>query len=294
MEVNCEGCAGCCIDWRALTDATVDHERRGRYVPLDDVGNLAPIRRDEVRAFVDEGFGDVLQPRLFAGEGDATVTIDGTEVAAIRGRPAFLVGLRKPPKPVGPFDHDPTWLPTCAFLDPTTLQCRIHGDDLYPETCRRYPGENLALEVETGCERVEGVFGGSRLVDDEPPDDADPTFGPAAVGTTVFAHPDPDRLTGVVERLQNDESTRADRAEFVAIAAASSPAMLAVSDPVYEETREQVLDADSWAGRAIQRWSDRADEAGTAAPAPASLAEEIEEEAGAPETPGWDTVETDG
>jgi Fe-S-cluster containining protein len=293
MEVNCEGCAGCCIDWRALNDAKVDHERRGRYVPLDDVGNLAPIRRDEIRAFVDEGFGDVLQPRVFAGEGDTTVDIDGTEVAAIHGRPAFLVGLRKPPKPVGPFDSDSTWLPTCAFLDPTTLQCRIHGDDLYPETCRRYPGENLALDVETECERVEAVFGGSRLIDDEPPDDAEPTFGPAAVGTTVFAHPDPDRLTGVVDRLLNDESTPEDRAEFVAVAAASSPAMLAVSDPVYEETREQVLDADSWAGRAIDRWTDRAGDAGTDAPAPAPLAKEFEEEAGAPETPGWDAVRSD-
>lgn len=66
MEVNCEECAGCCIDWRTLTDAEIDQERRGRFDPLDDVGNLAPIPRDEIRAFVDEGYGDVLQPRLFA------------------------------------------------------------------------------------------------------------------------------------------------------------------------------------------------------------------------------------
>ncbi len=285
--MNCEGCAGCCVDWRALADGdAVDHERRGRYEPLDDVGNLAPIRRDEIRAFVERGYGDVLQPRLFAGEGESTVTLDGVEVAAIDGRPAFLVGLRKPPKPVGPFDRDPTWLPTCAFLDPTTLQCRIHGDDLYPETCRRYPGENLALDAETECERVESVFGGTRLVDDEPPDDADPTFGPAAVGTTVFAHPDPDRLTGTVDRLLDEAATAADRAEFVAVAAASSPATLAVSDTVYEETREQVLDADSWAGRAIETWSARAGETGSAAPSP-SLAAAIEEAEGAPDTPGW-------
>ena len=318
--MNCEGCAGCCIDWRALTGADageqsstsprsttsredaagacsgersvahapedVDQERRGRYEPLDDVGNLAPVRRDEIRAFVEQGYGDVLQPRLFASEDGESVTIDGVEVAAIHGRPAFLVGLRKPPKPVGPFDHDSTWLPTCAFLDPTTLQCRIHGDDLYPATCGDYPGENLAMSVETECERVEQVFGGSRLLDDEPPDDADPHFGPAAVGTTVFAHPDPDRLTGVVERLLGDDTTPEDRAEFVAVAAASSPAMLAVSDPVYEETREQVLDADSWAGRAIERWNEQADDVGSPAPSPA-VATAIEDDEGAPGTPGW-------
>lgn len=293
MEVNCEGCAGCCIDWRALTDEDVDQERRGRFEPLDDVGNLAPIRRDEVRNFVDRGFGDALQPRLFASENDEGVTIDGVEVAALHGRPAFLVGLRKPPKPVAPFDLDPTWLPTCAFLDPTTLQCRIHGDDLYPETCGNYPGENLALGVETECERVEQVFGGSRLLNDEPPEDADPHFGPAAVGTTVFAHPDPDRLTGVVDRILGDGATAQDRAEFVAVAAASSPAMVTVSDPVYEEAREQVLEADSWAGRAIERWRSHAGGLGSGAVAAATLAETAEEEVGAPETPGWDAVKTD-
>lgn len=29
MDVNCEGCAGCCIDWRALSPEDTDHERRG-------------------------------------------------------------------------------------------------------------------------------------------------------------------------------------------------------------------------------------------------------------------------
>lgn len=292
MEVNCEGCAGCCIDWRALTDADIHPEHRGRFDPVDDVGNLAPIRRDEIRTFVEKGLGDVLQPRLFASEDEDGVTIDGVDVAAIHGRPAFMIGLRKPPKPVGPFDHEVTWLPTCAFLDPTTLQCRIHDTDRYPETCSTYPGENLALDVETECERVEGVFGESRLLDDEPPVEAGPNVGPATVGTTVFAHPNPDRLTGVVDRMRGDGMTGADRAEFVAVAAASSPATLSVSNPVYEETRDAVVTADSWAGRAIEQWAERAADPGSSAPPP-SAAETVEEEAGAPATPGWDAVGSD-
>jgi Fe-S-cluster containining protein len=302
MEVDCEGCAGCCIDWRTLTAADagersatipgsharhdIDQERRGRYEPLDDVGNLAPVRRDEIRAFVDAGYGDVLQPRLFESGDGPSVTVNGVEVAAIQSRPAFLVGLRKPPKPVGPFGHDSTWLPTCAFLDPTTLQCRIHGEDLYPAACSNYPGENLALDVETECERVERVHGGSRLLDDDPPADVDPQFGPAAVGTTVFAHPDTDRLAGAVDRMLGEGMTDDDRAEFVAVAAASSPAMLTVSDPVYEDVRDQVLAADSWAGRAIDAWTDEAGALGAAAPDP-SRATALEDDAGAPGTPGW-------
>lgn len=287
MEVNCEGCAGCCIDWRTLADADVDHERRGRYEPLDDTYNLAPLRRDEVRAFVDAGLGDALQPRLFRGDGESATAIDGVDVAAIEGRPAFFVGLRKSPKPVGPFGHDSTWLPTCIFLDPTTLQCRIHDDDRYPATCASYPGENLALDVETECERVEAVHDGRRLLNDEPPADAEPLFGPAALGTKVFVHPEPGRLTGTVERLLGGGLTAEDRAEFVAVATASASATLTVNEPVYERTREQVLDADSWAGRAIDDWTDRADEDGSSAPAP-SVATAIEEDAGAPGTPGWD------
>jgi len=303
MKVDCEGCAGCCIDWRPLTDQDVDHERRGRFQPLDDTYNLAPLRRDEVRAFVDAGYGDALQPRLFAaesGEGeegaqDASVTIDGVDVAAVGGRPVFYVGLRKPPKPVGPFGRGTRWLDTCVFLDPTTLQCRIHGDDLYPRTCGEYPGENLALDVETECERVEQNFGesfGERLLDDEPPADVEPLFGPTALGTKVFAHPDPERLAGVVSRLRDEGLTTDDRAEFVAVAVASSPATLAVNDPVYEQTREDVLAADSWAGGAIAEWADRAGETGAAAPPP-DVASAVEDERGAPGTPGWDAVRSD-
>ncbi|MFB6301393.1 MAG: YkgJ family cysteine cluster protein, partial [Haloferacaceae archaeon] len=266
MEVNCEGCAGCCVDWRALTGADIDHERRGPHEPLDDTYNLVPLERDEIRAFVDAGYGDVLTPRLFHGDGEASTTVAGVDLAAIEDRPLFFVGLRKPPKPVAPFDADPTWLPTCAFLDPTTLQCRIHGDDLYPEACRRYPGENLTLDVETECERVERVHGGRRLLDDEPPADAEPLFGPAAVGTKVFAHPEPDRIADAVADLAAGEPTDEDRAEFVAVAAASAPGTLAVSDDWYERVREQVLAADSWAGRAIDAWVGMAEAPGSSAP----------------------------
>ncbi|MBV0924428.1 YkgJ family cysteine cluster protein [Halomicroarcula limicola] len=286
MEVDCEGCAGCCIDWRPLTDADIDHERRGPFEPLDDTYNLVPLAREEIRGFVEAGYGDALRPRLWRAEDDErSVALDGVDVAAIDGRPVFFVGLRKPPKAVGPFGTPPTWLRTCAFLDPTTLQCRVHGDDLYPETCATYPGENLAMDVETECERVESAYGGQRLLDDAPPD-VTPLFGPAAVGERVFVHPEPDRVAGSVGRFRDDDLTPEDRAEFVAVAAASSPGTLAINDERYEQTLETVLTADSWTGRAIDRWTDAADELGEAAPDPA-VAEEIEDDDGAPPTPGW-------
>ncbi|MFC7018508.1 MULTISPECIES: YkgJ family cysteine cluster protein [Haloarcula] len=286
MEVDCEGCAGCCIDWRSLTDADIDHERRGPFEPLDDTYNLAPLTRDEVREFVAAGYGDALCPRLWKATDDRSVTIGDVDVAAIQGRPVFFVGLRKPPKPVAPFDGDSTWLHACVFLDPTTLQCRIHGDDLYPETCARYPAENLRLDVETECERVERVHGGTRLLDDTAPD-VDPLFGPAAVGSKVFAHPAPDRVTDSVARFRDGEPTAADRAEFVGVAAAASPGTLLVNDARYEAARDAVIEADSWAGRAIDAWGADAGAVGSAGPPPA-VARDVEDVAGAPPTPGWE------
>jgi len=284
MEVDCEGCAGCCIDWRALADG-LDHERRGPYEPLDDTYNLVPLERDEIRAFVERGLGDTLRPRLWHAPEGPSVALDGGEVAAVGDRPVFFVGLRKPPKPVGPFDKDPTWLPTCVFLDPTTLQCRIHRDDLYPATCGTYPGENLLLDVETECERVERIQGGDRLLEATPPDDAEPLFGPEALGATVFSHPEPDRVAARISRFREDALTPADRAEFVAVAAASSPGTLAINDQRYEATLEAVLTAESWAGKAIEEWENVA-AVGEPAPDP-SMATEIEDRRGAPSTPGW-------
>jgi len=284
MEVNCEGCAGCCIDWRALNDAKVDHERRGRYVPLDDVGNLAPIRRDGSGPSSTKGSATSSSPDCSPAR--ATPPSISTEP---RWRPSTdgphsSSACASRPKPVGPFDSDSTWLPTCAFLDPTTLQCRIHGDDLYPETCRRYPRR------EPRAGRGDGVRARGSGLRRVPADrrrtarrrrtDLRARGGRDDGVRSPRPRPADGRRRPPAERRVDPE----DRAEFVAVAAASSPAMLAVSDPVYEETREQVLDADSWAGRAIDRWTDRAGDAGTDAPAPAPLAKEFEEEAGAPET----------
>jgi len=287
MEVDCEGCAGCCIDWRPLApdDLDTDHERRGPYRPVDDTYNLAPLTSDEVRAFLDRGYAGALIPRLFTVEEGPHVTVDGVELAAVAGRPAFLVGLRKVPKPVAPFDVDPAWLETCAFLDPVTLQCRVHDTDAYPDTCRTYPGANLALGVDTECERVERAHGGERLLDDEPPADATPGFGPAAIGSSVFAHPDPDRIAGAVERLVAGEATAADRAEFVAVAAAASPGTLAVDDDRYERARERTLESRSWVDDVIAEWQGRAATNDDAKP---TDAREIEDARGAPGTPGWD------
>nr|WP_276251950.1 hypothetical protein [Halomicroarcula sp. SHR3] len=164
-----------------------------------------------------------------------------------------------------------------------TSKCRIHGGDLYPDACNTYPGENLLLATETECERVEAVHGGRRLLDDEPPD-VSPLFGPGAVGERVFAHPDPDRVTGRIERFRDGELTREDRAEFVAVAAASSPGTLAVNDDRYEQALERILRADSWVGRAIDRWGGAADAVGERA---ADAPEPGDVEDGAPPTPGW-------
>jgi Fe-S-cluster containining protein len=286
MKVNCEGCAGCCIDWRAIAPAASDHERRGPRVPLDDTYNLVPLTRDDVRAFLDAGLADALTPRLWRDE--SGVEIDGVSVSAIGGKPAFFLGPRKPPKPVGPFDTDPAWLPTCVFLDPTTLQCRVHDEETYPEECADYPGHNLAVEQETECERVEDAFGGDRLVDDDPPEDL-PGFllGPQAIGQKVFVFPDAERLSGVVGRAANGELTAADRALFVAAAVASAPGTTAVNDERFENALSTARDADSWAGRAVADWEDRAGDEGSPAADPA-VADEVEVARGAPETPGWD------
>jgi Fe-S-cluster containining protein len=291
MEANCEGCAGCCVDWRAVSPHPSDHERRGPREPLDDAYNLVPLTRDEVRAFLDAGLGDAMTPRLWrAGDAAAAVTVDGVEVAALDGRPAFFVGLRKPPKPVSPFGIDRTWLPTCAFLDPETLQCRIHDSALYPDECDEYPGHNLVLGRETECERVEEVYGGDRLLDATTPEDLRGLLlGPHAVGAKLFGHPDPGDLDGVVERIAAGEPTSADRASFVAVAAASTPGTLEVNAEKRAAARERALAADSWVGRAAAGWAEHAGPDGSpAADAPDGAT--VEEARGAPGTPGWDAV----
>jgi Fe-S-cluster containining protein len=296
MQVDCEGCAGCCIDWRPISPLPLDHERRGPREPLDDTYNLVPLTRDEVRDLVDDGLGDALTPRLWRAEGDEGVEIDGIEVAAVGGRPAFFVGLRKPPKPVGPFDVAPRWLRSCVFLDPTTLQCRIHGTDRYPTECADYPGHNLELGTETECERVERVWDGDRLRDREPPEGMRGLLlGPHALGAKVFTHPDPTALDGVVTRAVTGDLTAADRAEFVGVAVGSHPGSLAVDDERAAAAREAVLAADSWAGQAVEAWTDAIGSTQLGAHVtdvdPATLAARVEESRGAPPTPGWDAVD---
>ncbi|NIB98172.1 YkgJ family cysteine cluster protein [Halobacterium sp. R2-5] len=307
MEVDCENCAGCCVDWRPLADVP-EHERRGPQRPLDDTYNLVPLTREDVRGFLDAGLADALTPRLWEASDGPSVEIDGHEVAAIAGKPAFFVGIRKLPKPVAPFDADASWLPTCAFLDPETLQCRVHDSDVYPEECAEYPGHNLALDVDTECERVERDVGGDRLLDGEPPDEQSSLlFGPQAVGEKVFAYPDPDDLadgtpgsgsdrehggrvasTGVLERLAEGALTAEDRARFVAVTAASAPGTTAVEPNKREQAYETALDADSWVGAAAREWAERA---GSDDPDP-GLGGAVEEARGAPPTPGWGALDS--
>jgi Fe-S-cluster containining protein len=280
MEVDCEGCAGCCIDWRPLTTAPSTHERGGPGEPLDDAYNLVPLTRADVREFVESGLADALRPRLWKVDSGG-VTVDGHRLAAIDGRPIFYLGLRTPPKPVGPFDTEARWLNTCAFLDPTTLQCRIHGEDVYPSGCETYPGHNLALEAETECERVERATGDRRLLDDEPPPGMeDATLGPGAVGHRLFVLPDPDPARDVV----TGSLTPAARATFVAAAAAGAPGTTEHDLERLEDVRQRALATSSWAGTAADQWTSMAD---TADPNPTE-AERIEVERGAPPTPGWD------
>jgi len=82
MVVDCEGCAGCCIDWRPLADRDIDHERTGPFDPLDDTYNLVPLARDEICRLVEAGYGDALRPRLWRAADDRSVTLDGVDVAA--------------------------------------------------------------------------------------------------------------------------------------------------------------------------------------------------------------------
>jgi Fe-S-cluster containining protein len=292
MEVNCEGCAGCCVDWRPLAPNPDQRTEPGDREFLDDAYNPVPLEVDEVRAFVDAGLGDALTPRLWRITDPAVegiVEIDGEPLAAIDGRPAFYVGLRTSAKPVAPVGHEvPTWLPTCPFLDPATLQCRIHEDELYPTACRTYPGANLAMEQETECERVERATGDERLLDATPPETPSGLrLGPQAIGAKLYGYPDPDRLEGRIDRIAAGTPSAEDRATFVATAAASSPGSLSVDRDRYETAYERVLDADSWVQRAIDDWEARAGEIGTNGGEPGS-ARIVEEERGAPGTPGWD------
>ncbi|MFB6298891.1 MAG: YkgJ family cysteine cluster protein [Halobacteriales archaeon] len=282
MDVDCEGCAGCCVDWRPLTEGASDHERRGPRRPIDDVYNLVPLSRDDARGFLEAGLADALTPRLWYD--DDGIELDGHRIAVLDGKPAFFLGIRKPPKPVEPFGVEATWLPTCAFLDPETLQCRIHDSDIYPTECAEYPGHNLELGAETECERVENHFGGDRLREDTPPDDLSTMLlGPQAIGQKLFVYPDPDRLAGVIQRAVDRELTQADRAEFVAAAVAGAPGTTETNMAAFESAREKARTTDSWVGRAIEAWRARRTDT---EPDP-SLGATIEEDRGAPSTPGW-------
>ena len=290
MELHCEGCAGCCLDWRPIAEAPSAHEHRGPGDPLDDVYNFVPLTRDEVAQFVERGLGDVLRPRLWRVDEDtSSVVVDGVRLAAIDGRPAFFVGLRKTPKPVAPFGTEERWLDTCAFLDPETLQCRIHGSDLYPDECATYPSRNLDLDVESECERVEREFGGDRLLDDEPEGDNGPLLGPQAIGAKVFAYPQPEELSGIVTRLEAGALTDTDRAAFVGVAAGSHPGSLRVDEERAAKATADVLDADSWAGHVLAEWRDAAGAVGDRVD-DAPAADDVAVARGAPETPGWDAV----
>ena len=289
MRVNCEGCAGCCIDWRPVGPASLDRERLSGRPPLDDNYHLVSLLRDEIRDFVDAGYGDALTPRLFlAGTDDESVTVDGYDLAAVDGRPVFLVGLRKLPKPVAPFDLDPVWLDTCALLDPATLQCRVHDDALYPRTCSTYPAHNLLFDAETECARVEAVHGGERLLDDDPGDADPPLFGQTAFGSKLFVYPDPAELDGCAARLAAGDPTDADRAAFVGAAVGTAVGLTEVNEARMAAVREQVENASSWVGTSAADWVARAGPLGSDAPDPEGPAADVEESHGAPSTPGWD------
>ena len=208
--------------------------------------------------------------------------IDGYDVISIDGYPLFMIGLRQVKKPVSPFGTEPHWLPSCVFLDPTTLQCRIHDTEIYPTACEAYPGQHLALGVEPMCERVENHWDEQRLLDHEAEATMPPPFGIQALGATAFLHPHPDRLTGRIERFVAGELTPDDRAEFTAVALNQSPGMPLAKEPTTEQLTS-LMDTRSWITDAITDWEQLAD----TAPPEAPLSESIETDRVAPETPGW-------
>ncbi|RQG94000.1 YkgJ family cysteine cluster protein [Natrarchaeobius chitinivorans] len=329
MEVNCEGCAGCCLDWRPLleTETRGDDGSRGRTHgengshgrthdeaevdrnPVDDDPTFVSLTRGTVRTVLEQGAVPALTPRFWHARDDReSVEIDGRRIAAVAGRPVFFLGLRKPPKPVAPFGREePSWLPTCVFLDPSTLQCRVYDGEFFPEDCGVYPEQTLALGVETECERVEKTFGGERLVSTEVDDEPDGLLlGTGAIGEKLFCHPRPAALEGTIERLAAGELTAEDRAETAAVAAASSPGTVEISEAHYERARDRALEAatdesgggsgvatdedGAWIGPAIREWHRRRVAAGETVPSP-STAADVEDARGAPETPGWDDLE---
>ena len=286
MEVNCAGCAGCCIDWRPLVDGDRHTQPGAPGEPLDDRYNLVPLSRDDVRSLVGAGYGAALRPRLWRADPDQdSVDIDGYEVVAIRSRPLFMMGLRHVPKPVAPFGTEPHWLRSCVFLDPDTLQCRIHDEPEYPTTCATYPGDHLTLDAESECERVEANWDETRLVDGTPPENGrPPPLDEFSLGSTVFLHPDPSRLAGRIERLLADSLQYDDRFEFGAVALAQSPGMPETQPETYRSERQRLDEQESWIRESIEEWMDAAV---TTEPEP-SMARSIEDRRGAPSTPGWD------
>lgn len=282
MEVDCEGCAGCCLDWRSLVDDPSSHEREGNRTPIDDMYNFVPLTRDEVEGFYEHGLTDALVPRLWRD--DEGLVIDEYSVATINGSPVFYLGPAKPPKPVAPFDTAPSWLPTCVFLDPETLQCRIHDSELYPAECAEYPGHNLELGVETECERVEDSFGGHRLLDGGIPDDiSELLLGPQAIGQKIFIYPDIDRLASILPRIEAGEVTTDDSAEFVAAALAGSPGTTSVDIGRVRSLKNSMQESTSWAGTARESW----ESLNQTHDPESELANTVESTA--PPTPGWET-----
>lgn len=286
VELNCQECAGCCIDWhsvvpdREFTDTTFEG-----YTPYDSRDKFVTVSSDEVRKFIQSGYGDGLIPRLFQPTDNqlGCMTIDGVELASIDSQPVFLMGLRSTRKPVAPFGLDPSWLPTCIFLDPDSLQCRIHNSKVYPDTCARYPADNLYFDAETECERVEQIFGEDRLLehDDSSPR---PTIGPGSVGGTVFLHPKPERLDGLIKPLLEDPAVEPGRIEFSAVAAASAPGVDHIDQERYEQVHSQLSGSTSWISEVADRWK-QIYEMGK----PTDHAEtlDVEVPTGAPPTPGW-------
>jgi len=90
----------------------------------------------------------------------------------------------------------------------------------------------------------------------------------------------------VVDRLCAGGLTADDRAQFVAAAVAAQPGTSDVDLERFAAALERAQSADSWAGRAVAEWEARAGAAGDDAPAP-DVAGRVEDDRGAPSTPGW-------
>ncbi len=286
MKLNCKECAGCCIDWRSMASKNIDmnHEWRGKYKPIDNTYNLVVLTKDDIVNLLQSGYVDSMTPRLFYSS-KKSIEINGISIASIDEKPIFFIGIRKVKKPVSPFGKDSRWLPSCIFLDPSNLQCRIHDSEIYPESCFNYPKNNIALDLETECERVEKNFNQRRLKNEEGiKETSNVFFGPEVIGHKIFVYQNKNELSNIINDIKKNNLDKKQRYKFIATAIASSPGSTTINKKKFQEALSKAYESESWINDTINDWKQRKQ---NEKPNPKKSGI-VETKRGAPKTPGWD------